>query len=81
MIKQVVKHLRVGNVDDPEIHLGAVAWDWLETEHGAWCKAHATDLVYQQEIDYSTAEYKYAIIATFTNEDAMIYQLKWSHIK
>ena len=81
MIKTTVKFLSVGDVEDPEIYLGAVVWDWLQTEHGAWCKAHAKDMVYRQQIDYQTMGYKYAIVATFNNEDAVIYQLKWSNIK
>lgn len=78
MIKFVVKELRLGDVDDPEIYLGAAAWDWFQTEHGAWCKAHATDLVYNQFVDHVTYGYKYTIIGTFSDEDAMIYKLKWS---
>jgi hypothetical protein len=81
MIKVPVKFLRVGDVEDPDIYLGAVVWDWLQTEHGAWCKKHATDLVYHQHVDQMTMGYKYKIVATFNNEDALIYNLKWSHIK
>jgi hypothetical protein len=80
MIKVTVKHLVVGDVEDPEIYLGAVVWDWLQTEHGAWCKEHSKDLVYHSQIDHSTMGYKYAITATFNNEDALFYKLKWSHI-
>lgn len=81
MIKIAVKNLVIGDVEDPEIYLGAVVWDWLGTEHGSWCKSHAKDIVYQQHIDYMTMGYKYAIIATFNDEDAVIYKLKWSHIE
>jgi hypothetical protein len=81
MIKVVVKHLVIGDVEDPEIYLGAVIWDWLQSEHGAWCKAHSTNMVYNRGIDYTTMGYKYAITATFNNEDAVIYKLKWSHIE
>lgn len=81
MIKVTVKCLSVGDVDDPEIYLGAVAYDWLQSEHGAWCKEHAKDLVYHQHVDHVTMGYKYAITAIFADEDALIYKLKWSHIK
>lgn len=80
MIKVKVKLLKVGDVEDPEIYLGAVVWDWLQTEHGAWCKEHAKDLVYQRQIDYESMGHGFAIVATFNHEDALIYKLKWSHI-
>lgn len=81
MIKIVVKELTLGDVDDPEVYLGAVAWDWLQTEHGKWCKEHATDLVYHQFIDHMTYGYKYYIKATFNDEDGLIYKLKWANNK
>jgi hypothetical protein len=77
VIKIKVKHLRLGDVDDPEIYLGAVAWDWFQTEHGAWCKKHATDLVYHSVMDHSSYTQSYAIVATFSDEDALIYKLRW----
>jgi hypothetical protein len=78
MIKVVVKELKLGDVEDPEIYLGAAAWDWLQTDQGAWVKAHAADLVYHQLIDHVTYGYKYTIIGTFSPEDALVYKLKWS---
>ena len=77
MIKVTVKVLKVGDVDDPEIYLGAVAYDWLQTEHGAWCKEKARELVYHQNIDMTSYGYAFTIIATFNNEDALMYKLKW----
>jgi hypothetical protein len=81
MIKLIVKELNLGDVEDPEIYLGAAAWEWMQTEHGSWCKKHATDLVYHQRIDHQSYGYKYYITATFNNEDGLIYKLKWANIK
>ena len=81
MIKLVVKTLKLGDVEDPEVYLGAVAWDWLQTEHGAWVKRHSTDMVYHQSIDHLNYGYAYYITASFNNEDAMIYKLKWGDVK
>ena len=81
MIKLVVKTLKLGDVDDPEIYLGAVAYDWFQTEHGAWVKEHSIDMVYNQNIDYTSYGYAYYITATFKDEDALIYKLKWSNVK
>jgi hypothetical protein len=83
MIKLVVKTLKVGDVEDPEIYLGAVAHDWLCTEHGKYVKEKATDLTYNQmppgaEFYYG---YQYAITALFEDEEAVIYKLKWGDVK
>ena len=78
MIRLLVKELKLGDVEDPEVYLGAVAWDWMATEHGAWVKAHATEMTYHQRIDPFSYGYAYAITATFSDPDALIYKLKWS---
>jgi len=81
MIRVLVKTLKMGDVDDPEIYLGAVAWDWFQTEHGMWVKERASDLTYHQSIDPFSYGYAYNITATFNNEDALMYKLKWTDIK
>ena len=81
MIRLLVKSLKLGDVEDPEVYLGAVAWDWFGTEHGAWVKAHATEMTYHQSVDPFSYGYAYNITATFSDADAMIYKLKWSWIK
>jgi len=70
MIKLVVKTLRLGDVEDPEIYLGAAAWDWFQTDHGAWVKERSLDMVYNQYIDSFSYGYAYKITATFNKEDA-----------
>ena len=77
MIKLVVKTLRVGDVEDPEIYLGAVAYDWLQTEHGKYVKEKASDLTYHSapmSYDYG---FQYYITAVFEESDALVYKLKW----
>jgi len=77
MIRLLVKKLKLGDVEDPEVYLGAVAYDWLKTEHGAWVKQHATEMTYHQTIDLFSYGYAYNITATFPDADAVIYSLKW----
>jgi hypothetical protein len=80
MIKLIVKTLKVGDVEDPEIYLGAVAYDWLQTEHGKYVKEKAQDLTYHQApFDYYG--YQYSITAVFDDEDAVIYKLKWGDVQ
>lgn len=77
MIRFLVKELKVGDVEDPDIYLGAVAWDWLQTEHGSWVKQYGKNLTYHQNVDHSTLSYAYKITADFEEPDALIYKLKW----
>lgn len=83
MIQLVVKTLRVGDVEDPEIYLGAVAYDWLQTEHGKYVKEKATDLTYNQAplINDGYYGFQYSITALFEDEEAVIYKLKWGDIR
>lgn len=77
MIRFLVKELKIGDVEDPDVYLGAVAWDWLQTEHGAWVKEHSKNMTYHQQIDHNTLCYNYRITADFEEPDALIYKLKW----
>jgi len=82
MIKLIVKTLRVGDVEDPEIYLGAVAHDWLQTDHGKYVKEKAKDLMYNQaHINDGYFGFQYYITALFEDEDAVIYKLKWGDVK
>ncbi len=81
MIKLIVKTLEVGDVEDPEIYLGAVAYDWLQTEHGKYVKEKARDLTYIRNIDYASYGYAYYITALFDDAEAVIYKLKWGDVR
>ena len=81
MIRLVVKTLRVGDVEDPEIYLGAVAYDWLQTEHGKYVKEKATDLTYNQAPMIHDYGYQYSITALFEDAEAVIYKLKFGDVK
>ena len=81
MIRLVVKTLKVGDVEDPEIYLGAVAHDWLQTEHGKYVKEKAKDLTYHRAPISHDYGYQYSITALFENEEAVIYKLKFGDVK
>jgi hypothetical protein len=82
MIKMIVKTLRVGDVEDPEIYLGAVAHDWLQTEHGKYVKEKARDLMYNQaHINDGYFGFQYYITAVFEDAEAVIYKLKFGDVK
>jgi hypothetical protein len=77
MIRLLVKTLNVGDVEDPDIYLGAAWYDFEQTEQGQWIKTHGQDLTYHRHMDYQTYGYKYSITGMFTEEDALYYKLKW----
>lgn len=81
MIRLLVKTLRVGDVEDPEIYLGAVAYDWLQSEHGKYVKEKAKDLTYHQAPMSTDYGYQYSITALFEDEEAVIYKLKFGNVK
>jgi hypothetical protein len=77
MIKLTFKTLNVGDVEDPDVYLGAVIWDWFQSEHGQWVKSHAKKLTYQQYISPTSLGYQYSVNGILSNEDALFYKLKW----
>ena len=81
MIRLTVKIFKLGDVEDPDVYLGAAAYDWLQTEHGAWVKANARDLTYHHS-PFSQDYYGYqcSISAKFEDEMAVIYKLKWGDV-
>lgn len=82
MIKLIVKTLRIGDVEDPDVYLGAAAFEWLCTDHGKYVKERAKDLTYHQStIANDYYGYQYYITATFEDEEAVIYKLKYSDVK
>lgn len=84
MIRVVVKTLSLGDVEDPEIYLGAAAFEWLQTEHGKYVKEKASDLAYHQApMAFSEAHYgyQYYITAMFEENEALLYKLKWGYVK
>lgn len=80
MIELTVHGFRVGDVEDPEIYAAEPILIWQNTEVGQWVMEHAVSKpTYYQHIDHVTYGYKYIIKATFTDEDAMIFRLKWGY--
>lgn len=78
MIRLTVYRFSVGDVEDPEIYAAAPILTWQNSEPGKWIMEHAIDKpMYRQYIDHNTYGYQYSITADLTDEDAMIFKLKW----
>jgi hypothetical protein len=80
MIELTVHGFSVGDVEDPEIYAAGPIIDWQNTEVGKWVMENAVEKpVYYQHMDYNNYGYKYVIKARFSDEDAMIFRLKWGY--
>ena len=74
----VVARIRLGDVEDPEIYLGAASYDWLQTEVGQWAKENSVEpLTYHQLVDYSNWGFTYAITARLSEQNITYFYLKF----
>ena len=74
----VVAKLRVGDVEDPDIYLGAVSYEWLQTEVGQWARENSVEpLTYHQYGDPFHWGFTYAITARLSEQNITYFHLKF----
>ena len=79
-IKLVVHEFRLGDVDDPEIYAAQPIYEWQQTEKGKWVVEHSVGEPYWAKChDLDFYYYRYRIVAEFTDQDAVYYQLKYGY--
>lgn len=78
-IRKVLHKLRLGDVEDPEIYMGAAWYDFSQTEKGKWIVDNCYDLVYTQHIDHQSWGYAYNISGKITEEKWTYFLLKWGN--
>lgn len=79
-VKLCVHEFRIGDVDDPDIYAAEPIYQWQQTEAGQWVMQNAIESPWwTQGADMDTFMYKYKIFAQFSDENALFYQLKYSH--
>ncbi len=64
--RHLVHHLRLGDVEDPDIYAAAPIWDWQQSAHGKWVMENGFDPTYSITTDHLTMGYIVAIHAHFT---------------
>jgi hypothetical protein len=79
-VRLVVHEFRLGDVDDPDIYAAEPIWQWQQSDAGQWVMANAVEPpVWFQGADMDTLMYKYRIVAEFSEQNAVFYQLKYGH--
>ena len=74
----VVHEFFLGDVDDPEIHMGAPIWEWQQSPAGAWVMEHAVEKPYwHKRVDLSTYGYRCIIVARLSEADEVFFRLKY----
>ena len=77
-ITYLVKKLRVGDVEDPDIYVGQYIWEWQETEAGKWVMENSRPLPsWHRSINHITYGYTYDIRAYLTPQQITYFELKY----
>ena len=78
-VKVHVHTVNVGDVEDPDLILGAIIYDWQHTEKGKWIMEHSSPSPsYHRNIDHLSYGYIYYICAYLHEKDYTFYRLKFS---
>lgn len=79
--KIVVHRFRISDVDDPEIYAAEPLWEWQQSEQGQFVMTHAIDApVFHKNLNQSSFEYEYAIVAELEKKKLTEYYLKFGPI-
>ena len=77
-ITYIVKKLKVGDVEDPDIYVGQYIWEWQESDAGKWIMENSRPLPsWHRSIDHMTYGYQYDIRAYLTPEQITYFELKY----
>lgn len=77
-ITYTVKKLKVGDVEDPDIHVGQYIWEWQESDAGKWIMENSRPLPsWHRSIDHVTYGYQYDIRAYLTPKQITYFELKY----
>ena len=73
------KEIAMGDVEDPELYAAMPILDWEKSEQGKWVMQHATEQpCFRIVTNYATYGYMIQIYGKLTEQDEIIYRLKYS---
>lgn len=79
-VRLVVHEFGLGDVEDPDIYAAEPIWQWERSDAGRWVMANAIEPpIWKRYSDRDTFAYKYKIVAEFSDQNAVFYQLKYGH--
>lgn len=74
----VIYKFSVGDVDDPDLWIAPVIYEWQESEMGRWVMENAIKTpMWHREHNVATLGYHYAVTADFKPEDEVYFHLRW----
>jgi len=73
----IFKTIKLGDCEDPELYAAFPINDWLETEQGAWCQKHGTDLAWYLEEDFGNWGFRVRIEGNLEGEALTYYFMRW----
>lgn len=77
-----VHEIRMGDVDDPDLHVADPIWKWQQTEAGKFIMAHAEEQPYwTRGFDTATYGYQYRIMARLSEQNETFWRLKYVESK
>ena len=77
-IKQVVHHIRMGDVEDPDLFVAQPIWEWQQTEAGKWVMKNSMPTPsWHRYADPMTYGYQYQIVAYLSPKNLTYWKLKY----
>ncbi len=77
-MQYIVKKIRMGDVEDPDLMVAQPIWEWQQTEAGRYVMENSKpEPMWTRTVDPSTYGHVYIIHAEFTPEQITFYKLKY----
>jgi hypothetical protein len=74
----VVHHIRMGDVEDPDLFVAQPIYEWQQTDKGKWVMKHSNPApIWHRNIDHYNYGWSYTITATFSGRRLTEYYLRW----
>lgn len=74
----VVKQIRMGDVEDPDLMVAQPIYEWQQTEAGKYVMMHSKpEPIWLRSFDYKSYGFNYSIKAYLTPEEVTFFKLKF----
>lgn len=78
VVEHIVHHIRMSDVDDPELFIAQPIYEWQQTEKGKYIMEHSMPTpVWSRCVDYASYGYDYKITAFLTPSQLTYYKLRF----
>lgn len=78
--KVLAAQLFMGDSEDPELYAAEPIMNWQKTGQGQWFMEHAYDPTFHILVDPSRFGYQIAIYGELSEQDQIIFHLKWGTV-